>query len=424
MRILLAGVALASLCAVALGPGTATGREAGAGSVDLGEALAVARDGKLVVAGLSHRGSPGGFAIARYTADGALDRRFGTGGKVLTRFGGAGSYGGATSLAIGSDGKVVVAGWVVSPGTGGPFALARYTVAGKLDRTFGQNGKVLTGFGGNAKAVAIQADGKVVAVGSVRSRFALARYTSRGRLDRSFGRGGKVLTDFGLRSISSAYAVAIQQDRKIVVAGDRDGMSFALARYAPDGTLDRSFGKGGRVLTKVGNFNDHASALIVQRDGKLVVAGRAFTAPDGDFALIRYRADGKLDPSFGDGGIVTSDAGNASGLTVQRDGKLVTAGVRDTATGYPGFALARFLEDGSLDPSFGRDGKLLTDFHRQAVANALVVRADGKLVVAGTISGRDFALARYSSDGRLDGSFGRGGKVVTDFGSIWAKRAG
>ena len=416
MRILLAGVALASLCAVALGPGTATGRERGAGSVDLGEALAVARDGKLVVAGLSRRGSPGGFALARYTADGALDRRFGAGGKVLTRFGRAGSfsYGGATSVAIGSDGKIVVAGWaIVSPRTYGVVALARYTVAGKLDRTFGQTGKVLTDSLGNANAVAIQADGKVVAVGSDRSRFALARYTRRGRLDRSFGRGGKVLTDFAPRGSSSANAVAIQPDGKIVAAGGVEYQEkFALARYHADGTLDRSFGNRGKVVTKVGSVSE-AIGVFVQPGGKLLVAGNG--------ALVRYGADGKLDLAWGSGGMALDGVGNVSAVAMQRDRKLVTAG---TGMGprYPKFSLARFLEDGSRDESFGRPGKLLADFGTKGVGNAVVVRADGKIVVAGTVGGRDFALAGYSSNGRLDGSFGRGGKVVTDFGSIWAMR--
>jgi uncharacterized delta-60 repeat protein len=428
MRILLAGVALASLCAVVLGPGAAAGRERGAASVDLGEALAVARDGKLVVAGLSRRGSLAGFALARYTADGALDRSFGTGGKVLTSFG-RGSYGGASSVAVRPDGKVVVAGGAaVPPRIYNGFAIARYTVAGKLDRTFGRNGKVLMYFGSrrsnvsNLAAIAIQADRKVVAVGfssywpiGGRTRFALARFTVRGRLDRSFGRDGKVLTDFAPRGSSSAYAVAIQPDGKIVAAGgavlsDQDYQ--ALARYNADGTLDRSFGNRGKIVTKVGSFSE-AVGVFVQPDAKLLVAGNG--------ALVRYGADGKLDLGWGSGGKVLDGVRHVSAVAMQRDRKLVTAG---TGMGprYPKFSLGRFLEDGSRDESFGRPGKLLADFGTKGVGNAVVVRADGTIVVAGTVGGRDFALAGYGRHGRLDGTFGRGGKVVTDFGSIWAMR--
>jgi uncharacterized delta-60 repeat protein len=415
--------------AVALGPGSAKAREGALRSTDLANALASGEDGTLVAAGQSRRGLRGPrFALARYTAGGTLDRRFGTGGKVLTGFGGAQSYARATSLAIRPAGKIVVAGSAVLPRTTSLFALARYTVSGKLDRTFGRNGRVLTSFGSRARssaqALAISADGKVVAVGYCdcrRFRFALARYTPRGRLDVTFGRGGKVVTDFGARSSAEAEAVAIQPDGKIVVAGDatRTRTDFALARYNADGTLDRSFGTGGRVVSKVGDGFSYAAAIVVQPDGKLVVAGRAYVKPDGVFALVRYSADGKLDPSFGRAGVVVTN-GNAWALAIQRDRKLVAAG----NTGFR-FALARFLEDGSPDETFGRDGKVRTDFHARATANAVVVRAEGKIIAAGTVGAspwRDFALARYTSSGSLDGSFGSGGKEPTDFGSLWAIR--
>jgi uncharacterized delta-60 repeat protein len=438
-------VAVASL-GTAVGSSSARGLEGTSRSTDGANALAAGRDGKLVAAGLSRRGSHGPrFALARYTAGGTLDRRFGTRGKVLTGFGGARSVAGASSLAIRPDGRIVVAGYAYVPPKSYPgFAIARYTVAGKLDRTFGQNGKVVTYFdsarrASAAKAVAIQRDGKVVAVGHSydspsfgRFRFALARYTLRGRLDRSFGRGGTVQTDFGAHGGAIADAAAIQPDGKIVAAGhvSRDsGTVVALARYNADGTRDRSFGQGGRVETKVGEGFSYAAAIVGQPDGKLVVAGRAYVKPDGDFALVRYTADGRLDPSFGRGGVVVTNAGNAWALAIQRDRKLVTAGADVVTTpgadDGPRFALARFLEDGSPDEGFGRNGKLLTDFHAIATANAVVVRANGKIVAAGTVGGspwRDFALARYTSSGRLDGSFGSGGKVLTDFGSLWAIR--
>jgi uncharacterized delta-60 repeat protein len=406
------GVAVASLGTVALGSSSASAREGRSRTtVDLGEALAAGRDGKLVVAGLSSC-SGRSFALARYTAAGTLDRSFGTGGKVLTGFG-ARTYAAATAVAIGRDGRIVAAGGE---------AIARYTVAGKLDRTFGRGGKVFDSAVG-VYALAIQANGKVVTAGLSwrrgRNWFALARYTRRGRPDSSFGRGGKVVTDFGARSSASASAVAIQPDGKIVAAGDRAEQNFALARYNADGTLDRSFGQGGRVVTKV--HGNYASALVVQPDGEIVAAGSAGRT---SLALVRYSADGKLDPSFGDGGTVVTTAARGSGLAIQRDRKLVTAGTGTGRSGRGVFALARFLEDGSFDASFGRGGKLLTafPFPLKAVANAVVVSADAKIVVAGTGGGHDFALARYSSSGRLDGSFGSGGKVLTDFGSVCPRR--
>jgi uncharacterized delta-60 repeat protein len=402
-------IAVAVLWTAALGSNGARGSEGSSGGVDLGQAVAVGRDGKAIVAGLSN-GPAQDFALARYTVGGRLDRSFGTGGLVLTSFG-AHAYGGADSLAISPDGKIVVAGWIVlPPRTGSAFAIARYTRAGNLDRRFGRDGRVVTYFGprGNsahAAAVVNQRDGKIVVVGDG----ALARYTRRGRLDRTFGRGGKVQTELVTYS-RGAGGVSIQADGKIVVAGggrtSRGRTGLALARYDAHGTLDRSFGNRGRVVSQVGEFDTQAEGLVVQPDGKLVVAGNG--------VLARYSRDGKPDPSFGNEGQVFDGAGSVTSLAIQRDGKLVTAGIGMRR--YPSFSVARFLEDGTLDPSFGRDGKLLTQFHRTARAYGVVVGADGKIVVAGAYWGRDFAVARYTRTGRLDSSFGSGGKVVTDFG--------
>jgi uncharacterized delta-60 repeat protein len=374
--------------------------------------LAVGRNGTLLVAGVSGRQGAGDFTLVRYTSSGRLDRSFGEGGKVVTRFGGQ-DFAAASSLAISPGGKVVVGGWAKIPPKLITTAVVRYTPAGRLDRAFGRNGKLLTTSGPSANALAIQADGKLVVAGSGGGvGFAVARYTQRGRLDRSFGRGGKVVTPFGRASSSAnVNAAAIQPDRKIVVAGWAAASTwaqekFALARYNPDGTLDRSFGNHGRVTSKLGLSNG-AERLVLQPDGKLVVKGGGR-----GFPLVRYSPDGKLDPSFGRGGIAYG-AGHAYSLAIQPDGKLVTAG---SAMGrYRKFSVERFLEDGSLDESFGRSGKVFTDFGAGAIAVAVVVQPDGKIAAAGTVE-RDFALARYTSSGKLDGSFGRGGEVRTDLG--------
>jgi uncharacterized delta-60 repeat protein len=429
-----------------LGVSSLSASSGGAGTVrsqDGVGALGVEPDGTLVVAGSSRVGGPTHgrrFALARYTAAGKLDRRFGTGGKVLTGFGlrfvrprfpgGAG----VASLAIRRDGKIVVAGYAYRPPglQYSAFALARYTVSGRLDRTFGRKGTVLTSFGSRTSsgvsAVAIAPNGKIVAVGSghwgggcdcLRSHIALARYGPRGRLDPSFGRGGRVVTGFGARNGGEVEAAAIQPDGKIVVAADYfgAGTDFGVARYNDDGTLDRTFGTGGRVVTKVGEISAYAAGVVVQPDGKIVVAGTASVGLSGRTALVRYNANGALDPTFGRGGISHTKAGYVSGLAIQHDRKLVTT--RDP------FGLARFLKDGSLDGSFGRNGKVRTDFQGRASADEVAVRADGKIVVAGTVGSYprgDFTLARYTSSGSLDDSFGSGGKVLTDFGSLWGMR--
>jgi uncharacterized delta-60 repeat protein len=299
---------------------------------------------------------------------------------------------------------------------------------GRLDPSFGGDGRVTTAFAGDAGAngVVVQ-DGKLVAAGfamiGATVDFALARYNRDGTLDRSFGTGGRVTTDFGGNG-AQATALVVQADGKLVAAGlthTDAGEDFALSRYRRDGTLDPAFGVGGKVTTDFAGGNDAALALVVQADGKLVAAGLMNDGTaDANFAVARYRPNGTLDPSFGVGGRVVTDFGAydvAHALVVQ-DGSLVAAGLTFTgefATGN--FALARYRQDGTLDPSFGSGGKVTTDFAGSFdEARALVVQ-DGKLVAGGTArtaTTSDFALARYRQDGTLDPTFGAGGKVTTD----------
>jgi len=224
-----------------------------------------------------------------------------------------------------------------------------------------------------------------------------------GQLDPGFGRDGKVTTDFAGHAGASAVVV---QDGKLVAAGSATsgtGVDVALARYRRDGTLDPTFGIGGKVTTDIAGAFDEARALVVQ-DGRLVVAGFTFTGEfsSGNFALARYRHDGDLDPTFGTGGkVVTDFAGSfdeADALVVQ-GGTLVAGGTAFTGS-TSDFALARYRQNGTLDPTFGTGGKATTDFAGgEDRAEALVVQG-GKLVAAGstiTGSGRQrFALVRYS----------------------------
>jgi uncharacterized delta-60 repeat protein len=314
-----------------------------------------------------------------------------------------------------------------TPARAREFGLARYTARGRLDPSFGRGGKVTTRFGAGhsgseAVVLAIQPDGKIVALGSWwRSAIhgptfiALARYTTRGRLDPSFGHGGKLVTSIGAVFASSPGSLLIQRDGKLVVIGGSANGSVALARYQKEGTLDRSFGRGGRVVTKLFKYTALASPAVLQGDGKIVV-----DANDLDRSyFVRYTVDGKLDSTFGRGGkAVRTDT--LPLLALQRDGKFVVAG---SASGrWRMFAVHRYRPDGGVDSSFGRDGKVFIDFGSSADANAVAVQANGKIVVAGSRSFKDFAVARYTNAGSLDGSFGNGGRVTTDFGSAWRTR--
>jgi len=267
-----------------------------------------------------------------------------------------------------------------------------------------------------ALALVLQPDGKLVAAGSSDAGgtgsddFILARYLPGGSLDPTFGVGGKVTTDFGGRDL--AFTLVLQPDGKLVAAGGspfRGFSSFSLTRYLPDGSLDRTFGTEGKVITEFGGEEVSAIALVLQPDGKLVAAGQgAFAVTSFDFILARYLPDGSLDPTFGVGGKVTTDFGgtvaDAEALILQPDGKLVAAGIEGSnVTGTFDFALARYLPNGSLDPTFGVGGKVTTDFGTGERAGALILQPDGKLVAAGFSefqapnNTRDFALARYES---------------------------
>jgi uncharacterized delta-60 repeat protein len=284
-----------------------------------------------------------------------------------------------------------------------------------LDPSFGQGGKATTGFSSVAhdfgSDVAVQDDGKVVAVGGTYTGtttgddFALARYNPDGTLDKGFGSGGKVTTPIGAGSSSDfGYVVAIGADGKIVVAGyayNGSNRDFAVARYKPDGTLDTTFGGDGIVMTSLGSGYDMARGVAVQGTKTVVVGHSDQGVTSTDFAVVRYSANGDLDSTFSEDGKVTTDFSSpqapqdfADSVALQTDGKIVVAGHTFDGT-HNGFGLARYNADGTLDTSFDADGKTITDFFGgNDEAHGVKLQEDGKIVAAGRTN-YDFALARY-----------------------------
>ena len=320
-------------------------------------------------------------------------------------------------------------------------------VDGDLDPTFGTDGKVLTDFDHStdiANAVAIQADGKLVVVGTTYrdndfsgEDFAVVRYNPDGGLDKTFGVGGKVQTDFpGLAAVASS--VVVQPDGKIVVAGGAFPLftflgDFKVVRYNSNGSLDTSFGDGGIVTTTFPE-GSYAFDVALQTDGKIIAAGTVFVAfdpgesSDTDFALARYNPDGTPDATFGNGGQVSTDflglEDDAFSVLIQPDGKIVAVGsANDPATFYD-FAAVRYLSNGTIDTTFGVAGKVHTDFGDQNFdrARSAALQPDGRIVAAGFAISQNggvqnFAVARYNSSGVLDTSFGTGGMTQIDFGN-------
>jgi uncharacterized delta-60 repeat protein len=374
---------------------------------------------------------------------GALDQTFGAGGKVTTDFYGFIDEG--RSVVVQPDGKIIVAGFAYdSSGSNADFALSRYNNDGSLDTSFGFNGRITTDFNGSndlGHDVILQSDGKIVVVGpgSNSTNFAVSRYNSDGSLDTSFGSGGKVTTDFASFSYNlSANSVALQSDGKIVVAGSGGGFSaFVVSRYNGDGSLDTSFGTTGnifgtpgKVITNFAGGSDRGYGVTLQSDGKIIVVGSSSTSSFGPntgqklprFGLSRYNTDGSLDISFGSEGKVRTAFGLLSGafsVVEQSDGKIVVAGETSEADLNKDFALCRYNSDGSLDVSFGLNGRVATDFNGSSdTGYGITLQSDGKIVVAGSSNGKDFALSRYNSDGSLDIGFGVNGKVTTDFNGL------
>lgn len=363
-------------------------------------------------------------------AAGDIDTSFG-GGTLVTPGGLTDDY--VRGVAVQADGKAVVVGHgVFSAASGTDFMLVRHLRDGGLDPSFGTGGKVATAFGNGggsdeAQAVAVQPDGKILVAGASDQGatgydFALARYNADGTLDATFGTNGRIITSFG-NGADRAYALVVQPDGKIVVGGDSNqganGNDFALARYNANGTLDTTFGNGGKVLTPIGanGASESIYSLALQTVGgatRIVAVGG-----EGDFIAAAYRADGTLDASFGTAGVVKglfgTVVGAARGVVVTATNNLVLAGHRDHD-----FAAVRLLPDGSLDTTFGTGGRAVhvLSANNWDEATALVQQADGKLLLGGWVytgnsSSANTALMRLNADGSADATFGPGGARIT-----------
>ena len=389
------------------------------GKLDEAHAVAIQPDGKIVAAGQSRDG-PAYFAVARFNPDGELDPTFAGDGTVATAF--HGLFGdGANSVAVQADGKIVAAGSSSNAeGTRHDVALVRYNSDGSRDLTFDGDGKLTTSVGessSSAQSVAIQLDGKIVVAGQANIAnyhdFAVIRYLNDGSLDTTFDGDG-----IAIASVSNANdwtrAMAIQADGRIVVAGSaRSGPNddFALVRFNADGSLDATFNGDGKVTTPVLASHDDGNSVAIQPDGRILVAGSAYNGSDRDFAVVRYDPDGSLDTTFNDDGKVTTpvrasfDDGYSIG--VQADGHIVMAGASQNAFKYD-FAVVRFDPDGNLDPTFSEDGKLTTRITAQCdIASAVGIQPDGRIVLVGSSrhcgggDTNDFVLVRYGE--RCDG---------------------
>jgi uncharacterized delta-60 repeat protein len=374
----------------------------------------IARGNEVVVAGAACAAGCD-FALARYNRDGSLDPTFGTAGEVTKNITLDDQ---ATSLAYQGD-KIVVAGFTAPDGINDDFAVARFNKDGSPDLSFGTGGAVTTDFGGDdiADAVVIKGDqiivaGATTAGGGSGYNFALARYNKNGALDQSFGTAGRVITDFN-GGYDAANGVQVMDDRIVAVGyvckmpnGSASGcyatgqFDFGLARYNRNGTLDPTFGAGGKVETDFNGGSDLAHAVDI-RGETIAAIGEASNGNDGDFAVAEYDRSGNLQPRFGGDGKSTLDMGgndSATGGAIQYDWRVVMAGATPDGPFGDVFAVGRFTGDGNPDSSFGGGtGFTTTPIGPFSAAQALAVGPDNRILAAGYTCDAtcDFAVARY-----------------------------
>jgi uncharacterized delta-60 repeat protein len=360
-------------------------------------------------------------------ADGMLDPDFGTGGLVLTNFG-PGSIDIAGALVVQPDGRAIAAGGVQLNLAQSFMGAARYLPSGALDPSFDGDGMVTVEFIPESVLgvgrLLLQPDGRIILVGSATQsptvlNYALARLNADGSLDGSFGTGGKVLTPLTSGIAAGADGV-LQPDGRIVVLGTTGSLSvpvLALARYNPDGTLDGTFGVAGQVSLPL-PVPFRGGALALQSDGKVLVAGfTGGSVAPADIGLVRLLPGGAPDPTFDGDGFVQSDFGAlefASSVAVLGDGRIVVAGHRGTPPPMPtaDLALVRYLPNGAIDTTFGTAGLATADAGGAEFGQELLVQPDGKLLLAGTLFGTP-----TSDDDFLLARFQADGAPDTTFGT-------
>lgn len=303
-----------------------------------------------------------------------------------------------------------------------------------LDPGFGNDGRVSSSLAGGAIAMALQPDGKLLVLNEQRR---IQRFNTDGSLDTGFGSGGNVTISFGGTG-DRVRSLAVQSDGRILAAGsvylDNQDEDFAVARLDSTGGLDPSFGVGGNAYLAAPGRVDQGEIVLVQADGRIVVAGVVDVAPPplrsyADFAVARFNSDGSVDRGFGTGGRTMVDLAGRTDLVraaaLQSDGRIVVVGrVADGPSTTPDVGLARFNGDGSVDTSFGSSGVVVRDLNGQGAwdeASSVAIQSDGKIVISALNRSpgapNRFTVARFNADGSLDNGFATNGVSTTAFSS-------
>ena len=379
---------------------------------------------------------------------GGLDPNFGVNGLASHDLG----FSATDNLAVQNDGKSVILGTAGAVGAQS-IGLTRYNANGSLDGNFGNNGVIISSLGGSDQpaGLSLLPNGDILVVGTASGQFLLAEYTPAGNLDTSFGGGtGYVVTSIsgsgGALSPDTANALVVAPDGIIYVGGSSDaaakGLDFAVAAYNADGSVDTSFGGTGTTLLDFSGGDDSINAMTLQTNGDLVAVGSSVNPSSGiaSIALTRFLPNGAVDSHFGTKGKVITNvrgvADIASSVAIDHTGKIVVGGLSATGSASDGslssdFVVARYTTAGLIDRTFGR-GPVITSFGQPSAVSRVLIQSDGNIVASGktvtSLSGLDpshleVALARYTPKGTLDTTFNGTGMAVISLSGTSASSA-
>ena len=388
-------------------------------------------DHKIVVGGVSDPNGDEDFALVRLNSDGSIDTTYHLDGRRTVDFGESAK---GMAVALQPDGQIVAVG------SGKGFTLpeigvsstphsyplvSRYSPSGHLDSSFDSDGLVIddTGTYITIEDVHVRANGKILAVGhqySIPFFITLIQYNADGTLDTDFGANGHVNEAFALEE--AAYDSFLMANGQLVATGyvkdEFSSPDLAVFRFNEDGSPDMAFGTDGVARVDLGGW-EYGRSVAVQPDGKIVIAGYTDANFEFDMALLRFNSNGSLDTSFDGDGIVygdfVGDQDYAFGVAILDNGKIIVGGYSDLD-----FAVVRYNSNGSLDTTFGTNGRTTTHIAGSDYVNDMLVQNDGRIVLIGSTvpanGNRDFAIARYNPNGTLDTTFSGDGINTTDLG--------
>jgi uncharacterized delta-60 repeat protein len=376
----------------------------------------------------------------QYNPNGSLDTSFDNDGKALSLF--DDYYNGVNAIAKQPDGKYLVTCFYSNSSESSDFAIRRYNEDISLDTTFGTNGKVLTTFDtglNEAQSVQLLPNGKIITVGksmpladvngqagTINSEFAISKYNANGTLDVTFDGDGKVTTKFEYGTDELKSLLILPDDKFIAVGTSRNTVpnnaffsNIVFSKYNSNGTLDLSFGNLGKVVPVFGENVYTILNALIQSDGKILINAfySTFGSNETFFELIRYNSNGSLDTTFGNNGKISTGQVNLRKIN-SVNGKLLFTGVTTLPSGNNGYVIVQYNENGTIDNAFGVNGVATFNAGNSPFGfSSLAIQQEGKIIVSGNYFNGNGQLScvtlRYTINGILDNTFGINGVVTT-----------